>query len=110
MLERIYLDHVNGRPLIPEVSAAVRKAVLLSANPSSLYAEGRRASQAVEIARTTGGLGGEGIRISPGGDVTSPVIIGNRGLNRDVLSRITDARNVLSANSEVSRRRMRREL
>ena len=52
MLGRIYLDHINGRPLIPEARAVLQKALEQSANPSSLYAEGRRTSQAIQTART----------------------------------------------------------
>ncbi len=48
---RIYLDHINGSPLLPQVQAAMAQACLQFGNPSSLHAAGRFAAQARDVAR-----------------------------------------------------------
>lgn len=51
MTERIYFDHNATTPLRPEAAAAVRDALALCGNPSSVHAAGREARRAVEDAR-----------------------------------------------------------
>ena len=48
---RVYLDHNASMPLRNEARAAMAAALELSANPSSVHAEGRKARQLVERAR-----------------------------------------------------------
>ena len=52
MTERIYLDHAATTPLRPEAAEAMRDGFALWANPSSPHAEGRKAREALEDART----------------------------------------------------------
>ncbi|GAB5347971.1 cysteine desulfurase family protein [Alteriqipengyuania sp. 357] len=49
---RIYLDHAATSPLRPEAKAAMDEGFAIWANPSSPHAEGRRAKQALEDARS----------------------------------------------------------
>ncbi len=49
---RIYLDHAATTPIRPEALAAMQEGFALWANPSSPHAEGRRAKQTLENART----------------------------------------------------------
>ena len=49
---RIYLDHAATSPLRPEAKAAMEEGFAIWANPSSPHAEGRKAKQALEDART----------------------------------------------------------
>jgi selenocysteine lyase len=51
MAPPVYLDHNATTPLAPEVVAAVTAALQLWGNPSSPYASGRRAAEAVALAR-----------------------------------------------------------
>ncbi|MFO0655702.1 MAG: cysteine desulfurase family protein [Polyangia bacterium] len=51
MQPRIYLDHSATTPLHPCVADAMREALTLCGNPSSLHHEGRAAREAVESAR-----------------------------------------------------------
>lgn len=51
MQPRIYLDHSATTPLHPCVADAMREALTLCGNPSSLHHEGRLARDAVESAR-----------------------------------------------------------
>ncbi|MBP0440865.1 cysteine desulfurase family protein [Tianweitania sediminis] len=48
---RVYLDHNASMPLRPEAHAAMLQALALTANPSSVHAEGRQARKLVEAAR-----------------------------------------------------------
>jgi len=51
-MRRVYLDHIAGTPLHPEVLEAMRLSLAdVTGNPQSLHAEGRRALDAVEAAR-----------------------------------------------------------
>lgn len=50
-IDRIYLDHNAGAPLLPAARAAMLEAIELAGNPSSLHHEGRAARQLVERAR-----------------------------------------------------------
>jgi cysteine desulfurase len=51
-MRRVYLDHIAGTPLHPEVLEAMRLCLGdVTGNPQSLHAEGRRALDAVEAAR-----------------------------------------------------------
>ncbi len=45
----------------------------------------------LEIARSGGGRAGGGLLVSPGRGLTSPVVVGNAGLTRTTLSRLTEA-------------------
>lgn len=60
--ERIYLDHAATTPLRPEAKAAMEEGFRLWANPSSPHAEGRKARELLENARTRvkAALGWEG--------------------------------------------------
>ncbi|TAD83479.1 MAG: aminotransferase class V-fold PLP-dependent enzyme [Sphingomonadales bacterium] len=51
MPPRVYLDHAATSPLRPEAKAAMEAGFRLWANPSSPYAEGRKARAALEDAR-----------------------------------------------------------
>ncbi len=51
MTERLYFDHNATTPLRPEAAAAVRDALALCGNPSSIHAAGREARRVVEDAR-----------------------------------------------------------
>lgn len=51
MTERIYFDHNATAPLRPEAAAAVRDALALCGNPSSVHGAGREARRVVEDAR-----------------------------------------------------------
>jgi cysteine desulfurase len=48
---RIYLDHNATAPLRPQALEAMRAALALAGNPSSVHAEGRAARSAIEAAR-----------------------------------------------------------
>nr|WP_272941328.1 aminotransferase class V-fold PLP-dependent enzyme [Citromicrobium sp. JLT1363] len=48
----MYLDHAATSPLRPEAKAAMEEGFAIWANPSSPHAEGRKAKQALEDART----------------------------------------------------------
>jgi cysteine desulfurase len=51
MTRKVYLDHNATTPLHPEVKKAMRKALDIYGNPSSLHLLGRQARQLVETAR-----------------------------------------------------------
>lgn len=51
--DRIYLDHAATTPVLPEAQAAVARAFVNWANPSSPHAEGRAARALLEEARST---------------------------------------------------------
>jgi cysteine desulfurase len=51
MSKKIYLDHNGTTPLHPDVKKAMREALNLYGNPSSLYAGGRQMRELVENAR-----------------------------------------------------------
>jgi len=82
MRQRIYLDHAATTPMLPSVVEAMRPWVELSfGNPSSLYAEGREAREAVDSARQTlaQALGcefGEVIFTSSGTEAVNLAILG----------------------------------
>lgn len=48
---RAYFDHNATAPVRPEAAAAIARALMLTGNPSSVHAEGRRARHMVEEAR-----------------------------------------------------------
>ncbi len=80
---RIYADHAATTPLLPPVVAAMRRWVDVTrfGNPSSLYAEGREARQAVDSARAdvSKALGcefGEVIFTSSGTEAANLAIVG----------------------------------
>ncbi|MBI3317951.1 MAG: cysteine desulfurase [Candidatus Omnitrophica bacterium] len=50
-MPRIHLDHLNSTPLHPRALAAMKAALELSGNPSSLHTEGRAAFVALDNAR-----------------------------------------------------------
>ena len=62
MTDRIYLDHAATTPLCAEAEAALRAGFLRWANPSSPHAEGRKARELLEQARSRikSALGWEG--------------------------------------------------
>jgi cysteine desulfurase len=49
--ERVYLDHNATTPMLPAAIDAVREAMLLPGNPSSLHGEGRAARACIETAK-----------------------------------------------------------
>ena len=51
--ERAYLDHNASAPLIPAAYAAAVAALEVTANPSSVHAEGRQARRIIEEARAS---------------------------------------------------------
>ncbi len=52
MSQNIYLDYASGTPSAPEVKQAMTAALEEVGNPSSIHADGRRAKQQLETART----------------------------------------------------------
>jgi len=65
-MKRVYLDHIAGTPLHPEVLEAMRLCLRdVTGNPQSLHAEGRLALEAVEAAReeVAGLVGAQGSEI-----------------------------------------------
>jgi cysteine desulfurase len=53
MTTRIYLDHAATTPVIDDARAALERALVCWANPSSPHAEGRASRALLEEARTT---------------------------------------------------------
>src|SRR3954470_17881592 len=51
--DRLYLDHAATTPVLAEAQAAMARALVDWANPSSPHADGRRARAALEEARRT---------------------------------------------------------
>ena len=86
---RIYLDHAATTPMLPQVSEAMAPWVAEEfGNPSSLYAEGRRAKDAIDEARETvsqalGCLFAEVIFTSSGTEAANLAIVGTALANED---------------------------
>lgn len=82
MHDRIYVDHAATTPLLPEVQEAMRPWFEAEfGNPSSLHAEGRKARQAIDVAReqvssAIGCLFGEVTFTSGGSEAANLAIIG----------------------------------
>jgi cysteine desulfurase len=51
-MRRIFLDQINGSPLLPEVQQAIAGLLARAANPSGLHAEGREAARLRDLARS----------------------------------------------------------
>lgn len=87
--QRIYLDHAATTPVWPEVAAAMGRWVGTEfGNPSSLYAEGRKAKDAIDQAReiisqALGCLFAEVIFTSSGTEAANLAIIGAALANED---------------------------
>jgi cysteine desulfurase len=84
----VYLDHNASTPLRPEAAAAMREALTVTGNPSSVHAHGRRARALIEDAReavaalvgvtpgrvvfTSGGSESNALALTALGAVTAP--------------------------------------
>lgn len=92
-MDRIYLDHAATTPILPSVAAEMRPWIEREfGNPSSQYAEGRRARQAIDQARETlsdrlGCLFAEALFTGSGTEAANLAIIGT------ALAHVGSARN-----------------
>ncbi len=88
-MQRIYLDHAATTPLLPEVTEAMMQWADCG-NPSSLYAEGRRAKAEIDLAREAvadalGCLFGEITFTSSGTEASNLAIVGCALQNQHLL-------------------------
>jgi len=91
--DRIYLDHAASAPLSPRARAAMEAARAETGNPSSPHAEGRRAREVLEDARSrvAGVLGvrAREVVFTPSGTVACQLgLVGTARARRDVSRRV----------------------
>ncbi|GLK65848.1 MULTISPECIES: cysteine desulfurase family protein [Paracoccus] len=83
-MERVYLDWNATAPLRPETREAMRAAMEIVGNPSSVHAEGRAAKAALEQARedVAAALGAEGADVifTSGATEAAALVLAGRGL------------------------------